>query len=117
MKRGDPLARLAGLLEEERGQLLAGNSAALFDLARRKAEALAALEALPREAADAAALSALGESARRNEALIGAALRGVAAARTRLAEARETASRLQTYDRSGQRSKLDGSAVSLERKA
>jgi hypothetical protein len=99
MRRADPVAGLLDLLARERAALLDGSIAALPSLVagkERLADELAAGES--RGAAD---LSRLRAAAQTNEALLAAALRGIADARARLEILRDGGPALTTYDARG----------------
>lgn len=103
-------ARLEDLLDQTRDALLAGNLTGLADLAGRVETLAQALSGLDRQTANR-----LQRKAERNASLLQAALRGIRAARQRVAEIGAAAS-LTTYDAKGRREVLGGSTGLLPKR-
>jgi flagellar biosynthesis/type III secretory pathway chaperone len=97
--RNEPVIDLLTLLEQENLAIIAGDYPALDLLADRKQ---ALFEALPSLRLSQDDLRAISGSLVRNKSLLAAAIKGIAAARTRLAALRAVREGLQVYDRSGQ---------------
>lgn len=100
-----PLAELARILAEERALLLRGDWAGVGALGARKADCLAALEALgaegwPRTGAEA---DVIGREVGRNQALLAAAIEGFRDAGQRRAMLRSARGGFQGYDARGAR--------------
>jgi len=109
------LRALEDLLDAERNSILQGELVGIPRLIKRK-EAL--LERMSATADDSDTLLRIREKAGRNTALLEAALKGVRNAINRLEILRAGRRTLNTYDKSGQRLSLGGSANSaLEKKA
>ena len=105
MKNNDETTRLealADLLERERNALISGDLDGLARLADEK-------ERLIEDATDlnASGLQALREKASRNQELLNSALEGIRSVASRLDALREARDTLNTYDRSGQRQRID----------
>lgn len=110
----DPADLLLGLLEEERGLLVAGDLSRLPDVRSRTQEALAALRG---RSVAPAVLDDLQKRAARNEKLIVSAQLGLRAAIRRLDDCRRAASGLTTYGPDGQVTTAKESQGRLERRA
>jgi hypothetical protein len=110
------IEQLTALMDEERAKLLRGDLRGVTVLTPQK-ERLAARLAGGTAPADPGALAELGRAARRNAALLAAAIGGVKAARARLAAARHGAGALDIYDQSGQRQKVGAGPARVERRA
>lgn len=89
---------LAALLEAEADAILAGQYTVLDDLAARKTALFDALQRVPPPPDD---LRRIARLLARNRAILAAAIRGIGAARVRLADMRAVRDGLQVYDRSG----------------
>lgn len=96
--RDPTTTELRSLLETETAAILAGDYALLDDLAPRKDQLFHELQQAPRAAAD---LRAISQMLARNRALLGAALKGISAARLRLTALKAVRDGLQVYDQSG----------------
>ncbi|EKE43790.1 hypothetical protein OCGS_2124 [Oceaniovalibus guishaninsula JLT2003] len=101
---------LARLLEDERAALLKGDFAALSRLEGPKERAIDALADL-----SAAEIEAIGAKAALNQQLLQAAMRGIAAARDRLAAIRDGA-QVATYDTDGTVTKMMRVPPTLQRR-
>ncbi|MCB2128862.1 MAG: flagellar biosynthesis protein FlgN [Rhodobacteraceae bacterium] len=112
----DPLERLQVLLRDARGALLDGRLHALALMTEETASCLAALPEV-RGPRSAAALDALRLDANENHRLMGAALAGIRAARTRLEAIRKVRGELETYDRHGDKRRVTFGGGNLERRA
>lgn len=97
------IAEAIALLTRERELLLAGAFVELASVAQTRSDRIERLAALDNAAALALAteLEALRAAARRNGALLKAAMEGAAAGRRRLAALRDGQNRLASYDASG----------------
>lgn len=95
------LSEMADLLEEERRTLLCGKLKDLQDIARRKEELAAQLEAaFP---PDNEGLREIRENMARNQRLMACAMEGIRAVSNRLEELRRVCNGLVTYGRDGKR--------------
>ena len=112
----DPAAALAGLLDDERAALLAGELARLPEFIAAKERLLSRLEGAANPP-PAVSLDALRAKAQDNQLLLDAALRGVQAARARLDVARGGGPALSTYDAKGRAETHGGARPSFERRA
>lgn len=110
----DRATALERLLREERELILSGRFDALGALAERKAAALARLPETPPAGPR---LSALVQQLDRNQALLDAAIRGVAAARARIQTVIGAAGSLSTYDSRGLKSDIGQPRGDLRKKA
>lgn len=90
---------LAALLDSENAAIIAGDYAALDALAPRKLQLFDALTGLQIPKAD---LRMIAGKLANNQSLLAAAIKGIGAARSRLAALRAVRDGLQVYDRSGQ---------------
>ena len=99
-------ARLDSLLARERAALLAGDLHAVGALAEEKEALAEQLETLGPEMRDA--LRQLGETARRNQALLDGALQGIRLAAGRLSAYRRLRGEMQTYDPQGRKTTIAG---------
>lgn len=109
-------AALLALLAEEAAALRRGALGDLAALAARKSELVAALPATagPAFRNDLARLRA---AAGANAALLAASLRGIEAARARMAAIREAALRLDSYDSAGRARTVSFAGGTVERRA
>lgn len=112
----DPLAALLRLLEEEREGLLRGRLAEVAALADRKARLIAALPAPGLAGADVVALTRIRTAAARNQPLLEAAASGLKDALARLAEVRQSAGILATYNPDGARQTVSTGRRRVERR-
>lgn len=108
--------RLNDLLEQERRALTEGDFDRIDALIPQKQELIEAVERLD-DPADAA-LAGLQDNLRRNHVLLASALEGIRAVADRLAELRRVRQGLDTYSRSGRKTRLlTGDKVTMERRA
>lgn len=108
--------RLDSLLARERTALLAGDLHAVGALAQEKESLTAELGQLGPEAL--AAVRQLGETARRNQALLDGALQGIRLAAGRLSAYRRLRGTMETYDPQGRKTTIAGIlAHKVERRA
>ena len=98
------VARLNALLDTERQALLDGRIDQLPEIARRKQALIADLA--PPDSARMALVQDMQEKARRNERLLNAALEGIRAVADRIGALRQARSCLETYDRTGRKSRI-----------
>jgi len=110
---GRILGALTALLAAEAEAVRHGALSELAALASRKAELVGALPA----AAGAGDLCRIRAAAEANGQLLAAALRGVEAARARLAAIRRAGTRLETYDRAGRARAVSFTTGTVERRA
>ncbi|MFN6951413.1 MAG: hypothetical protein ACK4NE_02300 [Albidovulum sp.] len=108
--------RLRDLLAREADLIRRGNFADLPDLAARKA-GLIELLASASDGADVSALDGLRAASEANGRLLAAALRGIAAARARLAAIHAAGAGLDTYDRHGRAQRVTFAGGRVERRA
>ena len=99
-------ARLASLLARERAALLSGDLHAVGALAGEKEALVARLDQLGPEAL--AAVRGLGETARRNQALLDGALQGIRLVTARLSAYRRLRGTMETYDPQGRKTTIAG---------
>lgn len=92
------VSELLTLLEAESKAILAGQYTDIDDLAARKIDLFGALQRQPPPTDD---LRRVSELLSRNQAMLAAAIRGIGAARVRLAALRAVRDGLQVYDQSG----------------
>ncbi|SNT03255.1 hypothetical protein [Tropicimonas sediminicola] len=111
----DVMARLRNHLSDEREALVQGRLSEMGEMTSRRAELARLLEEL--EVGDPEVLTALRQQARRNHELLEAAIAGIAAARKRLEDVRQAATRLETYTHGGERRNLIGGNGKVERRA
>lgn len=97
--RDDVISDLAALLDRENAAIIAGDYATLDALAARKQLLFDTLTGIAFAEPDLRVIS--GKLAR-NQSLLAAAIKGIAAARSRLAALRAVRDGLQVYDQSGQ---------------
>ncbi|WP_322893023.1 MULTISPECIES: flagellar protein FlgN [unclassified Yoonia] len=97
--RDPQLTDLLTLLAAEAAAIIAGDYAALDNLAARKT---ALIDHLPQALAQSQDLRLVADALTQNQALLGAAITGIGAARDRLAALRKVREGLQVYDQSGQ---------------
>jgi len=108
--------RLDSLLARERAALLAGDLHAVGALAQEKETLATELGHLGPEALGA--VRRLGESARRNQALLDGALQGIRLAAGRLSAHRRLRGAMETYDPQGRKTTIAGIlAHKVERRA
>jgi len=110
------LEALDRMLDQEHDALLAGNLQGVLELSAQKEKLLRRL------AGDSAGMNAAGvavvkDKAARNAALLGAARRGVAAARDRLQQIKTGGTVLNTYNKHGERAALGGAIRRVEHRA
>ncbi|MFD1913702.1 hypothetical protein [Halodurantibacterium flavum] len=110
-----PTAELRDLLGATRARLAQGHLQGLQDLGARHMKALERFISGP--VPSEAELLKLKTEAQATEAMILAAREGLQAARRRLAEIERELSGWKAYDKTGQRSEVAASRVTLERKA
>lgn len=110
------VAALRALIAREAEALRRGAFAELPQLAQRKAALTEALAEVA-DAAGADALAGLRAASEANARLLQAALRGLAAARARLAAIRQAGVQLDTYDCHGRARRLVLAAGRVERRA
>lgn len=113
------LLKLRSLLEQERETLMRANMEGVERLAERKTALLDRLEAcevLPANDREKRLAADVARDARRNQALIQAALEGVRDAQDLLARVRQP-KKLETYGRDGARETMVESRGQLERRA
>lgn len=107
---------LDDLLDDERSALLEGDIDRISRLHGRKAELIDHLSKLDRE--DSEHLHALGQKVGRNQELLNSAADGIRSVARRLAEIRETRSKLDTYGSDGRKKSYDMQPKrSLEKRA
>ena len=106
---------LHGLLEEEEQQVRRANFADLELQGQEKSRLIDLL--MVTKSVDAVALQGLRDHARRNAALLAAALRGVRAARRRFDLLRRVQTSLNIYDNRGRRLDVQIDSASVERRA
>jgi flagellar biosynthesis/type III secretory pathway chaperone len=113
----DTLIRaLDALLDVERRALLDGDLAALAGLVEEKERLIDALNKAEFE--DQGTLSPVNDKVRRNQALLEEALSGIRSVARRLAEIRQTRKSFDTYDRLGQKNRIEaGATSSVEKRA
>jgi len=117
MQRSDPapiLAALHDVMEREAIMIRKADFSALTEATGRREHLLTRLAqaATPSQTA----LEALRLHGQRNQALMGAALKGVRAARRRIEMLRNVQTSLNTYDKLGKRRDIATSAASVERR-
>lgn len=105
---------LSTLLEAEAGAIMAGQYAVIDDLAPRKAGLFDALHKQPPVPDD---LRRIAAQLARNKALLAAAIRGIGAARMRLANLRAVRDGLQVYDQTGRLAAVPVTRPDLVKKA
>ena len=105
--------RLIDLLDNERRALLEGRLADALALSERK---LRLTERIEHETLGAETARRVRDRARRNEALLAAAMSGIKSARERIASL-FTARPLSTYGSDGRRQQIGGAGGTLERRA
>ncbi|WP_245541138.1 flagellar protein FlgN [Yoonia vestfoldensis] len=108
------MADLVALLETETAAIIAGEYAVLDDLAGRKQDLLTHLQHIPTATGD---LQTIGRLLARNQSLLAAAIKGISAARVRLAALQAVRDGLQVYDQSGQFAVAPVSRPELVKKA
>ena len=110
------IRKLDELLDFERQALLDGNLEALADIVDDKEELIDALNKL--EFGTPEDIVPVNEKVERNQVLLEQALQGIRSVARRLAEIRETRKTFDTYDRMGQKSKIESDRVtSVEKRA
>jgi hypothetical protein len=110
------IAALRALLDAESVAIRQGDFAQFGALGARKAALVAALPGLG-DGAPLRDLKRLRTAAEANGRLLAAAIRGVAAARARLASIRQVGTRLDTYDSAGRARSVRFGEGSVERRA
>ncbi|MDR9393266.1 MAG: flagellar biosynthesis protein FlgN [Roseovarius sp.] len=98
--------RLDRLLDRERAALLEGDLTAIAGFADTKESLVAALGADPETARGS--LPALQRKMARNQSLLEAAAQGIRKVADRLSAVESVRTSLQTYDRTGRRTRFDG---------
>lgn len=106
------IEELEGLLRIERQVLLQGAIAELGEMADRKQFLLQRLRGVETDR-----LAPLLRLAEENQRLIGAALRGIRAAQSRLSQIRRAIGGVGSYDKEGRARSIGSSHNSLERRA
>lgn len=112
--QGRTLTELDSLLTRERLAILAAQYDELAEIAGQKIACLKRLDADPPDQTSLKELKALMDA---NQSLISAALRGVAAARDRVAALESVRDSLTTYDKSGKVSLVQTARKRVEKKA
>lgn len=103
---------LEAVLEVERYVLSTGNFGTLTEIIAEKSRLIDMLDA-----EDAGSLARLQESARQNQALLDAALKGMRAAQQRITAIRQAGHTLNSYDDQGRAKQIIGDHRSVERRA
>ncbi len=96
--RDSPVIDLVALLDRENAAIIAGDYATLDELAIAKQQLFDALSGTPIPKAE---LRVIAAKLDKNQMLLAAAIKGIGAARSRLAALRAVRDGLQVYDRSG----------------
>ena len=110
------IRKLDALLDAERQALLDGDLAALTGMVEEKERLIEALNKA--EFADEGALTPVNDKVQRNQALLEQALSGIRTVARRLADIRQARKSFDTYDRLGQRSRIEGDVdSSVEKRA
>lgn len=110
------LDRIAALLDAQRGAIRRGDIASLGQVGEQLEALLHRLgPSLTRD--DAPRLDRLKREARETQRLLGAALRGVQAARSRVTAIRDAGARLNTYDSRGRAQSVSFGDATVERRA
>jgi len=112
--RDPAVTDLMTLLDAEAKAILAGRYSVLDDLAARKT---ALFDALQREPSPPGDLRRIARLLARNQAILAAAIRGIGAARVRLADMRAVRDGLQVYDESGRFASASVARPDLVKKA
>ena len=112
------LEKLEGLLEVERHMIREGSFDGLDALAREKEAAMKiVLDNGAERGLHASRLTRIRDIAARNQGLIGAAIKGVLAAQSRLAMIQRASKSLNSYDQLGRARTIDSGSNRIERKA
>ena len=110
------IRKLDALLDRERQALLDGDLETLAGMVEEKERLIDALNKAERAAE--ASLSPVNDKVRRNQALLEQALSGIRSVARKLADIREARRSFDTYDRLGQRSRIEADAeTSVEKRA
>lgn len=110
------IRKLDALLDRERQALLDGDLEALAGMVEDKERLIDALNAADRAAEET--LAPVNDKVRRNQALLEQALSGIRSVARKLADIRQAKKSFDTYDRLGQRSRIEGDAqTSVEKRA
>lgn len=103
---------LEAVLEVERFVLSTGNLGSLKEIIAEKARLIDKLST-----EDAGSLGKLQESARRNQAMLDAALKGIRAAQQRVSAIMQAGHTLNSYDDQGRARRITGDHRNVERRA
>lgn len=110
------IVTLEGLLQAERHMIRQGEFGGLAELAAEKERQLARIAAA-RDRPDPTALADLRRRAQANLALLGAAVKGVRAARKRIDMILRASRSLTSYDRLGHTQTITGDVSTVQRRA
>lgn len=110
------IRKLDALLDVERQKLLEGDLEALADIVDEKEALIDALNKIEFESNEEVA--PVNDKVQRNQALLEQALNGIRSVARRLADIRQNRKAFDTYDRQGQKNRIEGEARnSVEKRA